>query len=57
MSMDPRFVRLLAAARVWRASHIPGTSTASLGPTERLLRAVDAFDAEEGDDEPQGDPA
>lgn len=44
--LDPRWPRLLAAARSWQASLIPKTSTSSLGPTNVLLEAIEAFDEE-----------
>jgi len=44
--MDPKWPRLLAAARVWRASVIPSTSTGIYGPTRGLIEAVEAFDEE-----------
>jgi hypothetical protein len=44
--MDPRWPRLLAAARSWQANLIPSTSTSSLGPTNVLLQAIEAFDQE-----------
>lgn len=43
-TMDPRFPRLLAAARAWRATLVPKTSTGMQGPTRVLIEAVDAFD-------------
>lgn len=43
--IDPRWPTLLVAARVWRESLIPGTSTAVRGPTSRLLEAIESFDA------------
>ena len=42
--MDPRWTRLLAAARAWKATLIPNTSTGTLGPTNVLLDAITAFD-------------
>lgn len=44
--MDPRWPRLLAAARSWKANLIAGTSTSSQGPTRVLLEAIEAFDKE-----------
>lgn len=43
--MDPRWPRLLAAARSWKASLIPRTSTGTAGPTNVLIEAIDAFEA------------
>lgn len=42
--IDQKYLRLLVAARVWRASLIPKTSTGLAGPTAELLRAVEALD-------------
>jgi hypothetical protein len=42
--MDPRWPRLLAAARVWQASLIPKTSTSVFGPTRLLIEAIEAFE-------------
>lgn len=36
--------RLLAAARVWRANLIPGTSSSTYGPSSALLTAIEALD-------------
>ena len=43
--LDPRWPRLLAAARSWKASLIPRTSTGTAGPTNVLIEAIAAFDA------------
>jgi hypothetical protein len=42
--MDPRWPRLLAAARSWRAQQIPRTSNGIYGPTRVLVEAIEAFD-------------
>lgn len=42
--LDPRWPALLAAARVWKASLIPRTSTGVAGPTNNLIEAIAAFD-------------
>lgn len=42
--MDPRWPRLLAAARSWRASMIPNTSVGIYGPTRVLIEAIEDFD-------------
>ena len=44
--LDPRWPRLLAAARSWQANLIPRTSTSTQGPTRVLLEAIEAFDQE-----------
>lgn len=46
--LDPRWPRLLAASRTWRATLIPNTSSGIYGPTQELLRAIEAFDEELG---------
>lgn len=55
-----RLGRLLAAARVWRANLIPGTSSGLQGPTAALVAAVEAFEqdpdtGEHEDDESRPD--
>jgi len=47
--MDPRWPRLLAAARAWRAGVIPRTSTGLAAPTRVLLECIEDFDAPECD--------
>lgn len=42
---DERWARLLVAARAWRGSLIPKTSTGVAGPTAALVEAIEAFDA------------
>ena len=42
--LDPKWPQLLAAARVWRASLIPKTSTGTAAPTNKLIDAIEAFD-------------
>lgn len=49
--LDPRWPRLLAAARVWRANLIPKTSTGTSGPTRVLVEAIDAFDQDDQPDQ------
>lgn len=51
MSDDPRYVRLLDAARVWRSGLLPRTSTGSLNAVNELLRAIEAFDSPQDADE------
>lgn len=46
MELDPRWPRLLAAGRAWRATLIPGTSSGIYGPTKALLAAIESFDTE-----------
>ena len=45
--MDPRWPSLLVAARVWRASLIPKTSTSTQGAARSLLEAIEALDEPE----------
>lgn len=42
--LDPRWSDLLAAARAWRDTLIPATSTGTAKPTRRLVDAINAFD-------------
>lgn len=42
--LDAKYLRLLVAARVWRAGLIPKTSTGLQGPTSELLAAIEALD-------------
>lgn len=42
--LDPRWPRLLAAARAWKGGLIRGTSTTTLALATRLVEAIDAFD-------------
>jgi hypothetical protein len=53
-----RLGRLLAAARVWRANLIPGTSSGLQGPTAALVAAVEAFeqDPDTGDEDDESRP-
>lgn len=41
--LDDRWTQLLDAARAWRSSLIPKTSTGLAGPTARLIEAIEAF--------------
>ncbi len=43
-SLDPKWPRLLIAARSWRANLIPNTSSSTHGPAQELLRAIEAFE-------------
>jgi hypothetical protein len=42
---DDRWDELLAAARAWRSTLIPKTSTGLAGPTARLIGAIEKLDA------------
>jgi hypothetical protein len=45
--LDPRWPRLLTAARLARANAIPRTSSLTKGPFDRLMEATAAFDADQ----------